>query len=479
MEEQASPSAAPPAPAKKGKGLWIGIAVIVIVAAILVAAVYAGVFNPPAQPDLPQAVYLVAYPGDAIKIVPPWYTNRAQWPTSWLYSEGLKTQSFINDIKGQGVDVSSIEGSAPTSPISSSFNNSFALFKTEYLARFSKQPNLFDPHSYDAVFVIALAMEKSNSTSTNSTVFKQALRDVANPPGTAIRPGEWAKAISEIANGTDIDYQGASGAVNFDQYGEVGSDYEIWDINATGQIVQKLFIPEGTWLTAGVTPPSLAQASMGVAQPAALTPKIGTILPITGALAAYGGDMQNATDLAASDINTDGGIQGATLTLVHDDSATNPTTGANAAQAQITAGVQAVVGAAASSVSQAVFAKLAPAGIIEISPASTSPVFTTSDTTDLFWRTAPSDALQGKAAAYYAYQVAGLRKMSVLYINNAYGVGLSTVFAQSFTARGGQIYRSVSFEPDQASYTQVLQTLFTPGRATGSIYVATWRSENA
>ncbi len=47
MEEPKPPSAAPSAPAMKGRGLWIGIAVIVIVAAVLVAAVFAGVFNAP------------------------------------------------------------------------------------------------------------------------------------------------------------------------------------------------------------------------------------------------------------------------------------------------------------------------------------------------------------------------------------------------------------------------------------------------
>jgi len=473
MEEEKAPSAAAPPPAKKGKGLWIGVAAAVIVVVILVGLVLAGVFNPPAKPDLPEAVYLIGYPGDGLKIVPEWYSNRAQWPTQWLWSEGLKAQTFVDDLKEKGVDVSGIEGTAPASPVSQSFNDSFALFRSAYVARFGHEPNVFDPHSYDAVFVIALAMAKANTTVTNSTAFKQALRDVANPPGDPIRPGQWSLALQKIAAGTGIDYQGASGAVNFDQYGEVGSDYEVWRVNASGGIERKLFIPEGTWTTSSV---STSSAGISAAPTAVTNPIIGTILPITGALAAFGGDMQNATDLAGDDINNNGGIWGATLTLLHEDSRTNPTDGANAAQSLITQGVHAIVGAAASSVSQAVFARVAPANIIMMSPASTSPVFTTLDTTDQFWRTAPSDALQGKAAAYYAYNIAGFRKMSVMYINNAYGGGLGQGFAQDFRNRGGQIYRMVSYEPDQATYTAVLNTLFTPGPAPSGIYLqlAVW-----
>ena len=66
--------------------------------------------------------------------------------------------------------------------------------------------------------------------------------------------------------------------------------------------------------------------------------------------------------------------------------------------------------------------------------------------------------------------------MSVLYIIIAYGQGLSSVFEQGFTSRGGTIYRSVSFEPGQTSYTAQLQTLFTPGVGAMSFTpLALWR----
>ena len=39
--------------------------------------------------------------------------------------------------------------------------------------------------------------------------------------GEKILPGEWTKAVELIKAGTDIDYQGASGPVEFDAAGDV------------------------------------------------------------------------------------------------------------------------------------------------------------------------------------------------------------------------------------------------------------------
>ena len=49
----------------------------------------------------------------------------------------------------------------------------------------------------------------------------KALREVASEPGEPIYPGEWEKAVKLIAEGKDINYEGASGAQEFDQAGDV------------------------------------------------------------------------------------------------------------------------------------------------------------------------------------------------------------------------------------------------------------------
>ncbi len=486
---EASPPEGGPTPPKKSKtGLWIAIVVIVIVVALL-ALYFAGVFTPASTANLPTAVYLVGYAGDGEVIMPEWWTNRAQWPTQWLFSEGLETQSLFTDLVAKNITVQTILGTAPTSPITTSYNNSVYLFNQEFQGNFSHTPGLYASQSYDAVMVAALAMvrtaitDPANALNTNSTSFKAALRYVAGetvPAGAdTIRPGQWAKAVGDLLNGTPIDFYGASGATDFDQYGNVGSDYMVWGLNATNQIYQKQFIPEGTWLN--TTSLSTMVHALATSCTLSTAPIFATILPLSGTLGAYGPDMQNGTILAAQDINQHGGICGQQLQLLHYDDATTSTTGATDASTAISAGAKVIIGSAASSVSLAVFAKVVPAGIIEISPASTSPAFDTLDTTDQFWRTAPSDALQGRAAAWYAYNIAGWRTVSVLYVNNPYGVGLGQVFANDFKARGGQVYRMVAFDDNQPSYTAQLQTLFTPGISTASLNVsiAVWQDDTA
>jgi branched-chain amino acid transport system substrate-binding protein len=77
----------------------------------------------------------------------------------------------------------------------------------------------YAPQAYDAGFLLALAVQKNGSA--NREGLSAALREVASAPGEKILPGEWAKAVELIAAGTDIDYEGAGGPLDFDEAGDV------------------------------------------------------------------------------------------------------------------------------------------------------------------------------------------------------------------------------------------------------------------
>ena len=91
--------------------------------------------------------------------------------------------------------------------------------------------------TYDAVVLIALAAEKAGTT-TDSAAIRDALRDVANPPGEVVGPGSDGikRAFELIAEGKDINYEGAGGSQDFDEAGDVSSTIEIWKI-VNGEIV--------------------------------------------------------------------------------------------------------------------------------------------------------------------------------------------------------------------------------------------------
>lgn len=96
----------------------------------------------------------------------------------------------------------------------------------------------YAPQAYDAAFLMALAIEKNGSTSREGLA--AALREVASAPGEKILPGEWSKAVELIKAGTDIDYEGAGGALDFDEAGDVDG------------IIVQLAVEGGTFVEKGL-----------------------------------------------------------------------------------------------------------------------------------------------------------------------------------------------------------------------------------
>jgi len=77
----------------------------------------------------------------------------------------------------------------------------------------------FVGQSYDAAFLLALAIEKNGKA--DRAGISKALRAVATPPGEVILPGEWSKAKALIKAGKEINYEGATGSLDFDVAGDV------------------------------------------------------------------------------------------------------------------------------------------------------------------------------------------------------------------------------------------------------------------
>lgn len=74
-------------------------------------------------------------------------------------------------------------------------------------------------HAYDAAFMMALAIEAAGVA--DKAKVPAGLRAIAGPQGTVIYPGEFAKAKALIKQGARINYEGASGPVDFDAAGDI------------------------------------------------------------------------------------------------------------------------------------------------------------------------------------------------------------------------------------------------------------------
>lgn len=211
----------------------------------------------------------------------------------------------------------------------------------------------------------------------------------------------------------------------------------------------------------------VALVGFGMAQPS--VSKVGTLMSYTGALAEYGPAINNGASLAAEELNAAATavFGGPIIEIVSEDDATNPSIGVDRARKLVnTDGVVAIVGALSSGVSVAVAESVTiPGQIIQISPASTSPLIAMlPDAEDFIYRTVSSDALQGVVLAQLASGeiVDGLDydRAAVIYVNNPYGQGLAEAFAAAFTARGGTVTASVGHpEEPQPTYASILDQL--------------------
>ena len=80
----------------------------------------------------------------------------------------------------------------------------------------------FSAESYDAAALIMLAMQSAGTS--DPSVYKNYVMDVANAPGLKIQPGQLGLALQALAAGVDIDYDGAS-AVDLIGPGESAGNY--------------------------------------------------------------------------------------------------------------------------------------------------------------------------------------------------------------------------------------------------------------
>ena len=127
-------------------------------------------------------------------------------------------------------------------------------------------------------------------------------------------------------------------------------------------------------------------------------------------------------------------------------------------QTLISEGVTAAIGAASSGVTKLFLDDAVAAGIITFSPANTSLDFTSWDDNGLYWRTAPSDTLQGEVLGNLLAED-GHSNVAVLYQNDSYGTGLNEVFKEVFTATGGTIVEEQSYNTGDTTFDAQISAL--------------------
>ncbi|MBO1266548.1 ABC transporter substrate-binding protein [Arthrobacter cavernae] len=184
--------------------------------------------------------------------------------------------------------------------------------------------------------------------------------------------------------------------------------------------------------------------------------KIGTLLPTTGTLSYLGPPEIAGVNLAVKEINAAGGVLGKPIEVTHRDSGDTSTDIATQSVTSLLGqGVGAIIGAASSGVSKTVINQITGAGVVQFSPANTSVDFTAWDDKGLYWRTAPSDVLQGSVLGNYAASC-GAQTMGMIVLNDPYGTGLGNKLKDTFEKSGGKIVAEQRYNTGDSQFnTQV------------------------
>ena len=166
--------------------------------------------------------------------------------------------------------------------------------------------------------------------------------------------------------------------------------------------------------------------------------KIGFIGPLTGDAAVYGEPLRNVIQLAVNEINAAGGIGGRQIEMIYEDGKCNGKDGANAMQKLVNVDqVKIVIGGFCSSESLAAAPIAMNNKVLLFSPGSSSPDL--SNAGPYFFRNYPSDATQGRVLAEVAYNQKDWQKAAVIQEQLDYPLGVYNVFAEVFTALGGEV----------------------------------------
>lgn len=154
------------------------------------------------------------------------YQNMNVKPKIFLTEGGFAQELITNGQPNIIENIFGISSSVTTNP-------NYQAFKNNYIQKYHFEPITYAEHGYDGLYAIAYAMVRAQSIVPQD--IKQNLRQVTNGVGLNDNPvkiniNEFERAKTLLLSGIEIDYQGASGSISFDENGDPKSQFVIWKI---------------------------------------------------------------------------------------------------------------------------------------------------------------------------------------------------------------------------------------------------------
>jgi len=201
----------------------------------------------------------------------------------------------------------------------------------------------------------------------------------------------------------------------------------------TLMLVTAMFAACGQAEEPAATTAKEAKATEAAKEEMPSTIKLGLLAPTSGDLAVYGQAVLNASVMAVEEINAAGGIDGATVELIHYDNEGDPTKTINLFNKLVDEDkISALVGPVISGTSLVVGPLAEEAKIPMLSPTATNPDVTPG--LDYVFRACYIDPYQGRVVAKFAQGNLDAQTAVIFRnVSNDYSIGLADAFSEAFT----------------------------------------------
>ena len=214
---------------------------------------------------------------------------------------------------------------------------------------------------------------------------------------------------------------------------------------------------------AGCSGGSMDDSSSSSAKASGDSITIGTVTTNSGTAAAYGEAEVKGFELAVSEINAKGGINGKKVKLESMDDKGDATEASNAYNKLAgDSNVLAVAGPTISATTAAVAPLADQSKLVTIAPAATSDSI---ETGNYLFRTCFKDSYQGEVAARFAAENLKVKKVAVLYgTGDPYSSGVGEAFAKAAEKLGLEVVdKESSSSADDTEYSAQLQKIQASG----------------
>src|SRR6516225_4794710 len=180
--------------------------------------------------------------------------------------------------------------------------------------------------------------------------------------------------------------------------------------------------------------------------------------PMTGGEGAFGRQMKNGAEMAVADLNASGGLLGKKLVLAVEDGACDPKQGRSVAEKIGSARIPFVAGHYCSSSSIPASEAYADANVLEITPASTNPLFTERKLWNVA-RVCGRDDQQGLVAAQFIAKAYKGKNVAILNDKTTYGKGLADETKKALNKAGFTEKMFESYNKGDKDFTAIVSRM--------------------